>query len=249
VFFFVRKRGSAYNTVVLDKKGVYIENNQLKGAISMNPDDLKKVRGITEFFMGSDSIYGLGGLNEWADTKDIQELLTEFIEKDLKTSKETKVKPEIKESLTGEKEKKVVKKQEHAWKLRERRYRAWATQKGEGKMVESHQFNFLSEFFQHLEEEYDFYDLMDGVCLDEEKQVWVYEGDIVEVVGGEYHQGYYEYNVTGVFDCRGASYCLVDFKNVLYSLDDLFNVAEKLEVVGTVYDQNFQAMQEAYSQF
>lgn len=224
----------------------------------MNPDHLKGMKVLTDMLRKEGSLYGFGGLDTFLEGKDINEMINEIIEKDVESSKEKQLKSTSKENAEkkekkeqGTKEmnkKSSTIKQEHAWKLRERRYRAWATQNGEGKMIESNEFNFLSEFFQHLEEEYDFYDLMDGVCVNEVENLWLFEGDIVNVVGGEYYQGYHEFNVTGVFDCRGTSYCLVDFQNVLHLIEDM-SLAESFEVLGHAYDKKTLSVQESFACF
>lgn len=204
----------------------------------MNPDEMKRgYKGISGWIDASS--YGTYGIEKFSDDDMLEAVLKEIALMGESKSSAPESNPD---SLFEEEEdddmiKREKPKQESAWKLRERRYRAWAISDGKGKLIESNEFNFLSEFFQHLEEEYDSYDLMDGICVNEKKNLWLFEGDIVHAVGGEYYQGFHEFDVTGVIDCRGTSYCLVDFKNVIYPIDEM-NLAETIDVVGHAYDRD-----------
>lgn len=210
----------------------------------MNPEDvLKDRRYLDRNWITGYGVYG----DAFKDMEDIfnnPDTLAKFLKENVEKEKAMTVEEEQDDS--SDVENNFGQEQTHEWKLRERRYRAWATVNGEGKIVESHQFNFVSEFFQHLEEEYDFYDLMDGFCVEEEKNLWLFEGDVVSVVGGEYHQGYYEFSVVGVVDFRAGSFCLVDFRNVLHSFEHM-EFAEKFEVLGHAYGENFKQLQKSYS--
>jgi len=194
----------------------------------MNPEDLKRLH----MYGKKDYEYDVRSENSWDDgfsTESIIEALT----RSEPTQKES-----VKKSIGKKTSNKGKSKIEHSWKTRERKYKAWVVKDGVGKIVESKSFYFLSKFFEHIEEEYDFYELMDGVCIDPEKDNWLYEGDIVEIQGGESHLGYREYNVNGVVDCRGTSYYVVDNKNVLHPLDHVLYTDDPcITLIGNIYEK------------
>lgn len=129
--------------------------------------------------------------------------------------------------------------QNHSWKQRDRRMRAWVYGPNGDYMLYSQECTFLSMFYDKLENS-ESYDLMDWINETDLNQKDIFEGDNVRVYGGMYHQGFWECDVSGVVEYRGSSYGIVNGEGVFYPFDMAFEAYDdiKYEVIGNVYNSS-----------
>lgn len=62
----------------------------------------------------------------------------------------------------------------------------------------------------------------------------IYEGDVINITGGEEHQGYRELTATGIVKYAGCTYCVVDKREVHYNMD--LSPIDEIEIIGNIYE-------------